>query len=248
MSLRGLAGKVIVVTGAGQGIGAAALDRLVEENCRVVAVDLKPDGLLRHVGAASVAKVEADISRPEDCARVASVAMERFGAIDGLAHSAAIFGAVAPIAEMDIEAFDRLMAINVRGPMLMMRAVLPAMIRQGRGGSIVCLASVSSFRTGAGRAAYAASKRAVLGLVAAAAVENGPNGIRVNAVAPGSTDTPMMRGSGALRESIMANQLGTPLRRMGTPEEIAAAIAWLLSEESSFVTGDCLVADGGFLI
>lgn len=248
MALKGLAGKVIVVTGAGQGIGAAALDRLLEENCRVVAVDLKSDGLVRHVDAPSVVTVEADISRPDDCARVASVAIERFGAIDGLAHSAGIFSALAPIAEMDIDAFDRLMAVNVRGSMLMMRAVLPTMIRQGRGGSIVCLASVTSFRTGAGRAAYAASKRAVLGLVAAAAVENGPHGIRVNAVAPGSTDTPMMRSSGALRESIMANQLGTPLRRMGRPEEIAAAIAWLLSEESSFVTGDCLVADGGFLV
>lgn len=248
MALRGLADKVVVVTGAGQGIGASALDRLLDEGCRVVAVDVKPDGLALHADNPSVVAVQADISRPEDCARAAEAALDRFGRIDGLAHSAGLFSAVAPVAEMDVDAFDRLMAVNVRGTMLMMRAVLPPMIARGEGGSIVCLASVTSFKTGAGRAAYAASKRAVLGLVAAAAVENGPLGIRVNSVAPGSTDTPMMRGSGALRESIMANQMSTPLRRIGQPEEIASVIAWLLSDESSFVTGACLLADGGFLI
>lgn len=248
MPLRGLSDKVVVVTGAGQGIGASTVDRLLAEGCRIIAADLKPDGLSRFSDRPSIAAVEADISRPEDCARIAAAAIDRFGAIDGLVHSAGVFGAVAPVAEMDIDAFDRVIAVNVRGAMLMMRAVLPAMIGRGEGGSIVCLASVTSFRTGAGRAAYAASKRAVLGLVAAAAVENGPHRIRVNSVAPGSTDTPMMRGSGALRDSIMASQLGTPLRRIGQPEEIASAIVWLLSEESSFVTGACLLADGGFLI
>jgi NAD(P)-dependent dehydrogenase (short-subunit alcohol dehydrogenase family) len=246
--LRGLAGKVVIVTGAGQGIGEAAVDRLLDEGCKVVAVDLKPEGIARHAGLASAAGIQADISRPEDCERVAALAIERFGAIDGLAHSAGIFSAVAPVAEMDVDAFDRLFAVNVRGTMLMMRAVLPSMIARGQGGSIVCLASVSAFRTREGRAAYAASKRAVLGLVAAAAVENGQHGIRVNSVAPGSTDTPMMRGSGALREQIMAGQLNTPLRRMGQPQEIASTIAWLLSEESTFVTGACLLADGGYLI
>lgn len=248
MPLKGLAGKTVIVTGAGQGIGEAALERLLAEDCRVVAADLKPDGLQRHAGNDRVVTVEADISRPDACARISRLARERFGRIDGLAHSAGIFGAIAPLAEMDIEAFDRMMMVNIRGTMLMMRAVLPAMIDQRQGGSIVCLASVTSFKTGAGRAAYAASKRAVLGLVAAAAVENGQHGIRVNSVAPGSTDTPMMRGSGALRDSIMTSQLGTPLRRIGQPEEIASTIAWLLSDEASFVTGACLVADGGFLI
>ena len=244
MSLKGLSGKVAIVTGAAQGIGAATVERLLAEGCRVVAVDLRP----AERAGEDVISVAADIANPDDCERAAALAVERFGSVDLLAHSAGIFSAVAPVASMDIEAFDRLMAVNVRGTMLMMRAVLPRMIAQGRGGAIVCLASVSATKAGAGRAAYGASKRAVLGLCASAAIENGPHGIRVNAVAPGSTDTPMMRGSGALRESIMANQRATPLQRIGEPSEIASAIAWLLSDESSFVTGSVITADGGFLI
>ena len=248
MALKGLPGKVAIVTGAAQGIGAATVDRLLEEDCKVVAVDLKVDGLERLHGRPDVAIVQADISALQDCARAAAFAIERFGAIHCLAHCAGIFAAVNPVAEMDVEAFDRVFAVNVRGTMLMMRAVLPHMIEQKAGGSIVCVSSVSAFRGGAGRAAYGASKRAVLGIVAAAALENGEHGIRVNSVAPGSIDTPMMRGSGALRETIMRNQLATPLRRIGQPEEIAASIVWLLSDEASFVTGATLLSDGGLLI
>jgi len=247
MALRGLKGRVAIVTGAAQGIGASTVARLCEEGCHVVAVDRNAEGLAAFSGRSDVATVAADISNPEDCERCIAVATQTFGAVHYLAHCAAIFSAVHPVAEMDIDAFDRLFAVNVRGTMLMMRAALPPMIAQ-QGGAIVLVSSVSAFRTGVGRAAYAASKRAVLGLAAAAAVENGPNGIRVNSVAPGATDTPMMRGTGELKEQVMTNQLATPLRRLGQPEEIASAIAWLLSDEASLVTGAVVLADGGLLI
>lgn len=248
MPLKGLPSRVAIVTGAAQGIGAATVERLLTESCKVVATDLQGEGLERFRNHPGVALAQADISTPEGCASVAAVAIETFGAIHYLAHCAGVFSAVKPVAEMDIEAFDRLFAVNVRGTMLMMRETLPRMIDQKAGGAIVCVSSVSAFRGGAGRAAYGASKRAVLGLVASAAIENGEHGVRVNAIAPGSIDTPMMRGSGALRETIMKNQLATPLRRIGEPNEIAAAIAWLLSDEASFVTGATLLADGGLLI
>lgn len=245
MALEGLAGRVAIVTGAAQGIGAATVARLRAEGCRMVAADLRFEG--PESDEVDLVRVTMDVADPEACRRCVAQTVERFGTVHLLAHCAGIFSAIAPVAEMDVEAFDRLFAVNVRGTMLIMRAVLPLMIEQARG-SIVLASSVSAYRAGAGRAAYGASKRAVLGLAASAAIENGPHGIRVNAVAPGSTDTPMMRSSGALREGIMANQLATPLRRIGQPTEIAAAIAWLLSDESSFVTGTVLTADGGFLI
>jgi NAD(P)-dependent dehydrogenase (short-subunit alcohol dehydrogenase family) len=247
MSLKGLHGKVAVVTGAARGIGAATVERLLSEGCRVVASDISADGLRRYAGRAGVATALAEISDADHCDAAAACATDTFGSLDLLAHCAGIFAAVHPVAEMDVEAFDRVFAVNVRGTMLMMRACLRQMIRQQRGGAIVSVASVSSFRTGRERAAYSASKRAVLGIAAAAAIENGQHGIRVNSVAPGSIDTEMMRGSGALRESIMVNQLATPLQRMGQPEEISALIAWLLSDEASLVTGGVYVADGGFL-
>jgi NAD(P)-dependent dehydrogenase (short-subunit alcohol dehydrogenase family) len=248
MALRGLSGKVALVTGAAQGIGAATVQRLLAEGCKVAAFDLDPKGLTAHADRPEIATLAGDVASPADCEAAVATALKRFGAVDFLAHCAGIFSAVAPVSEMDIDAFDRLFAVNVRGTMLMMRACLRSMIEQKRGGAIVCVASVSSFRTGRGRAAYSASKRAVLGLAAAAAAENGEHGIRVNSVAPGSIDTPMMRGSGALRDSIVANQLGTPLGRIGRPEEIAALIAWLLSDEASFTTGAVYLADGGLLV
>lgn len=248
MSLKGLENRVAAVTGAAQGIGAAVVARLRDEGCKVVAIDRNAEGLAAYSGQPGVVCAEADISQAEDCERCIALACREFGAIHYLAHCAAVFSAVHPVAEMDVAAFDRLFAVNVRGTMLMMRAALPQMIAQKQGGAMVLTSSVSAFRTSFGRAAYSASKRAVLGLAAAAAVENGPHGIRVNSVAPGSIDTPMMRGTGALREQILANQLATPLRRMGQSEEIAATIAWLLSDEASFVTGAVMVADGGFLI
>lgn len=246
MALKGLAGKVVLVTGAGRGIGAAIVTRLLEEGCRVVAADLRADLLARYEGHASIHAVTMDVSQEADCQRAVAQAAAHFGGLDGVAHAAGIVSAVAPITEMDIEAFDRHFAVNVRGTLLVLRESLRVMVAQGRGGSIVCLVSIAALRGAAERAAYGAGKRAVIGLVASAAIENGRHGIRVNAIAPGVTDTDILRDAGEEGyRQVMAAQAQRPISRLGQPAEIAALAAWLLSEESSFSTGALHVADGG---
>lgn len=249
MSLRGLAGKVAVVTGAAQGIGAATVDRLLEEGCRIVALDINETSLARYAGNANVAIGAVDIAKEADCTRGVQLGVERFGAVHLMANCAAIVDAIAPLAQMDVDAFDRVMAVNVRGTMLMMRATLQQMIAQKLGGSIVCIASIAVIRGGPTRSAYGASKRAVLGLTTTAALENGQYGIRVNAVAPGLIDTPMLHGLDAVAlVALNASLASRPITRLGRPQEIAALIAWLLSEESSYVTGSLQLADGGFTL
>jgi len=248
MSLRGLTGKIAVVTGAGQGIGADTARRLLEEGCKVVALDIREAGLAQYAGNPNVATAIVDIVKEDDCARGVAVGIERFGAVHLLAHCAGIVDAIHPVSEMDVDAFDRVMAVNVRGTMLMMRACLRPMIAQKQGGSIVCIASIAVVRGGAMRSAYGASKRAVVGLTSAAALENGQYGIRVNAIAPGLIDTPMMQQVGDTDAQLRAALATRPIARLGKPAEIAAAIAWLLSDEASYVTGSLNLADGGWTL
>lgn len=246
MTLQGLEGKVALVTGAGQGIGAATVDRLIDEGCKVVALDINDKGLARYQGNPAVVTEVMDITQQADCERAVSVGVRGFGAVHLMAHCAGIVDAIGPVAEMDVAGFDRVMAVNVRGTMLMMRASLAQMIAQGQGGSIVCIASLAVIRGGATRAAYAASKRAVVGLTSTAALEVGQYGIRVNAVAPGLIDTPMFAGLDEAGLTQLKASLATrPITRLGKPSEIAASIAWLLSDESSYVTGSLHLADGG---
>lgn len=248
MALKGLTGKVVVVTGAGQGIGTATVQRLLDEGCKVVALDIKAAGLEQYAGNPNVVTAAVDIVKEADCVRGIAVGIERFGAVHLLAHCAGIVDAIHPVAEMDIDAFERVMAVNVRGTMQMMRACLRPMIAQKQGGAIVCIASMTIVRGGANRSAYGASKRAVTGLTTTAALENGKHGIRVNAIAPGLINTPMMQHVGETDPQLRAVLASRPIARMGEPAEIAAAIAWLLSEEASYVTGSTLLADGGFTL
>jgi NAD(P)-dependent dehydrogenase (short-subunit alcohol dehydrogenase family) len=248
MALRGLAGKVALVSGAAQGIGAATVARLLEEGCKVVAMDLKADGLAQYAGNAAVATITGNITKAADCDAAVALAVARFGALNLLAHCAGILHAVAPMAEMDEEAFDHIMAVNVKGTMLMMRASLRQMVAQKQGGAIACISSMAALRAGPTRSAYCASKRAVIGLTSTAAAEYGPHGIRVNALAPGMIDTPIIQGVGPAQMEVLMNQVRTrPIARLGLPEEMAAVMAWLLSDESSYVTGSLQLADGGTL-
>ena len=180
--------------------------------------------------------------------RAAVEALARFGRIDGLHSNAGIVGAGGPLRSADPLDLDRVIAVNVRGALLSMQAVLPTMLQQGSG-SIVFTASTAGLRPSAGIGVYSVSKYAVIGLTKNAAVDLGPAGIRVNAVAPGLTDTPAYRATsqraGAGGEGKIFDTRTLPLGRIGAPEDVGEAVCWLFSDAARYVTGAVLNVDGG---
>lgn len=247
MSYAGLNGKVALVTGAARGIGAATCRRLAEEGCKVAAVDVLADELAQICARmpGEVAPIIADVAREEDCDRMVVDAVARFGALDLFVNNAGVIGPRLPITEMPVEEFDRVHAVNIRGAFMALRAALRQMQAQGRGGAVVNVASVGGLSAQPFSCAYGSSKRAIIGLSGTAAQENGQHGIRVNAVCPGAVDTPML--APAMSRAGDAGQAfkGVPIARAADPSEIAAFIAYLLSDEASFQTGGVYPVDGG---
>jgi NAD(P)-dependent dehydrogenase (short-subunit alcohol dehydrogenase family) len=248
-------GKVVIVTGAAGGIGSAAAERFAREGARLVAVDLEGGALDRSVAAlqaagAEVLAVAADVTRAADVQGYVAAAEGRFGGVDCLVNNAGIEGAVAPIDAYPDDAFDRVLAVNVRGVFLGMKHVIPVLRRRG-GGVVVNTASVAGLIGEAAIPAYVASKHAVLGLTKCAAQAYGPEGIRVNAVCPAMIETRMMRSleSGvapadpeAVKQQFAAR---VPMGRYGTPEEVADLVSFLCSDEARFVNGSAYTIDGG---
>jgi NAD(P)-dependent dehydrogenase (short-subunit alcohol dehydrogenase family) len=255
MALRGLNGKVVVVTGGGAGIGAATARRLAEEGMRVVVVDWDGDAAGRVAAELpddSLA-VTADVSSEDDVTRFVSAAVGRFGRIDAALLNAGLGGDMGPLATSTTENFDRVFAINVRGCYLSLRAVLQVILAQEDGGAIVTTASALSLMGGQMYATYTATKHAILGLTRSVALEVARAGIRVNALCPGYIDTHLMRlaedaigGDREVARSTMES--GIPLGRYGQPEEMAAMAAWLLSDDASYATGGHFSVDGGVTI
>jgi meso-butanediol dehydrogenase/(S,S)-butanediol dehydrogenase/diacetyl reductase len=232
---------VAIVTGGASGIGSATVARFLAEGASVVVADLRGGSLVfpeelrdRVVG------IDCDVTREEDARHAVATAQERFGGLNVLVNSAGITGAPGRIHEYDVEAWDRVFDVNVRGAFLMMRAAIPPML--GTGGSIVTLASVGAFVHAGAASAYAPSKGAVLMLSRQAAIDYAKDGIRVNAVCPGLVNTPILDGAPGGPE-----ELGrfVPIGRLGEPGEIAALIAYLASAEAGFVTGSAMLIDGG---
>ena len=250
MALAGLAGKVAVVTGAGSGIGEGAARRLAAEGVRVVAVDVNGDAVARVAESlpGEAISVTADVSSEADVEAYVAAAVERFGRVDLHHLNAGIVGTFAPITEVSADEFDAVIGVNLRGVFLGLREGFRQFDRQEGGGAMVVTASIASLRGAADLIPYHASKHGVAGLTKCAAVHGGPRGVRVNAVAPGIVVTGLMAGSGDVAgggSDALQRARNSALRRAGTVEEVAALVAWLMSDEASFMAGEIVSVDGG---
>lgn len=240
------AGRTIIVTGAGSGIGRATATRIANEGGKVIATDVVADrlsALAEELTGLDVTTVTGDVAASETITAIIDAAG---GKVDGLANVAGIMDAFLPPSEVDDATWERVFSVNVTGPMRLTRGVLPLMIEAGKG-AIVNVASEASLRASASGAAYTASKHAIAGFTKSVAFFHGPQGIRANAVAPGAVATnieaPMKSEYAAGRVGPIMQALLPPV---ATPEQLAAAITWLLSDDSANVNGVILPSDGGW--
>jgi NAD(P)-dependent dehydrogenase (short-subunit alcohol dehydrogenase family) len=242
-------GKVALVTGGGGGIGAGAVRALIAAGARVAIVDMDraaAEELAAQLGDNAHA-ICADVSDEAGVTAYMDEAIARFGRVDIYHLNAGIAGATAFLPDASVEEFDRVMAVNVRGTFLGLRAAFRQYAAQESPGSIVITASICSFGGGADLVAYHTSKHALLGLMRSAAVYGGPLGIRVNAVAPGIVPTNLLPPSGTSTGTAGTSDRGrlAPLRRVGTTEEVANVVVFLLGDAAAFVTGSVYSIDGG---
>ena len=239
--------KVVLVTGAASGIGRAAVERIASEGGRLLCVDVVEDALVASaqragdVGGEGIAH-PCDVSRVAQCQEAVAACLEHFGRLDALVNMAGILR-MGHTAEFPPEQWQRVLDVNLSGTFYMCQAALPALLESK--GNIVNAASAISFRTTPYAAAYAASKGGVLSLSRMLAVEYGPRGLRVNAVAPGSIDTPMSVPPGLPEDAdYKLLQRSMALTGQAGPEVIAAAIAYLASDDARHVNGEHILIDG----
>ena len=245
--------KVTFVTGAGSGIGREAARQFAALGAVVYGADLNESGLAETraliLSAGGVCEISrADVAAEDDIMRLVAEIERSFGRLDVAFNNAGITGQAHRLEEYPTEDFDRVLRINLRSVFLSMKHELPLMKRHG-GGVICNTASVAAITGPGGMSAYAASKHGVHGLTRVAAMENAAHGVRINALAPGWTETPMVKEASAQNPSFAAlARTAIPAKRGGTPAEVAAAAVWLCSESSSYVFGQLLVVDGGMTI
>jgi NAD(P)-dependent dehydrogenase (short-subunit alcohol dehydrogenase family) len=238
-------GKVIIVTGAGSGIGEAAAKKLAADGASVVVADVDTPGATRVVAEIEAAGgiaafVRVDVSQESDADALVAFAVERFGRLDGAINNAGVGQPVQRLHEMDTSAWDRIHSIDLRGVFFCMRAELSHFLANG-GGRIVNTASGAGLKATPGQGAYVAAKHGVIGLTKQAAIEYVTDNIRVNAVAPGLVATPQFRSFPEDAQALYSAM--QPGGRPAEPNEIANAMVWLLSDEASFVSGETLLVD-----
>lgn len=248
--MRGLEGKGVLVSGGSRGIGLATAERFLNEGSRVFLCGIEDGEVdaavkeLRDIG--SVDGTECDVSREEEVDRLVAEAEAFLGAIDVLVNNAGVAWRE-PFLEIASERWDRLLAVNLRSQFLVAQRVARSMVERALGGAIVNMASTNALEGEAGYAHYNASKGAIAMLTRTMAIELGPHGIRVNALCPGKIATRLQTDAEDAEYTARFERERIPLGRSGTPAEVAAAYAFLASDDASFVNGELLVVDGGQL-
>ena len=243
-----LAGAVVIVTGAGSGIGRAAVSAFSAAGAHVLAAG-RSSGRLEETAALAkapelVTPVHCDVTNGDDVSRTVGHALTRFGRLDCAFNNAGTFGRLGPLHEDDEDNFDTVVDTNLRGLWLCLKHQIPAMVAQG-GGSIVNCASVAGHRGHPLTAIYSATKHAVIGLSKSAALQYAADGVRVNVVSPGATDTDMLRSLYPSEQALDARASRMPLQRLASADEVANAAVWLAGPLASYVTGQTLIVDGG---
>ena len=245
--------KVAIITGGSSGIGEATSRLFAAEGATVIVADIQDKrgaSLAKEIGAKYV---HVDVSKEEDVKKVIDYAVQHYGRLDCIFNNAGIAGAVAPLDDETVEMFDRTMAVNLRGVFLGTKYAARVMRKQGSG-SIINTSSTAAIRTGYGNHLYSASKAGVLQFTKSVSMELGESGIRVNCVLPGFIPTPMIAMARGVPVEEADSKLpvikkafkeAQPIQRPGSPEDIAKAVLWLASDDSSFVTGQALAVDGG---
>lgn len=243
-------GRAGLVTGGGSGLGRATALAFAGGGTAVLVADRDGDaaaGVAAEVVASggSAVACTTDVTDPAACDAMVAACVEAFGRLDVAVNNAGTTGVAGSVVDYPLDAWRATMVVNLDGVFHSMRSELPVMVGAGRG-AIVNVASGAGLRGFPGLPAYVASKHGVVGLTRSAAIECAPLGVRINCVCPGSTRTPMLEGyMGGDPKVERMMTAGVPLRRLGTPEEIAAAIVWLCSDEASYMVGHALAVDGG---
>jgi NAD(P)-dependent dehydrogenase (short-subunit alcohol dehydrogenase family) len=243
--------KVAVITGGGSGLGQATAVRLAEEKVNIVVVDINEKGgnetveIVGKLGVESLL-IKADVSKPDEVKNYVDTTVEKFGTIDYFFNNAGISGSGKFYLDTTVEEIEQIVGINLMGALYGVRYVAEVMLKNG-GGSIVNTASSAGVIGQDSVVTYSATKHGIVGLTKSMVAEYAKNGLRVNAIAPGPTETPMVKEFYAANPEMKANATaGIPQKRLGTPEEVAELVAFLLTSKAQYINGEVIRIDGGF--